>query len=192
MTHIMLLQVLKSPYHGFLKMNIHVVWNIALSQWKHPAEIYIWNKYTVYKVIVFQKWESTLSLWNELFLSHWASFHSIWADFELSLGLKYFWDLATHSNLWLKCFSWTASCRGDAVFYIAKTVQPLVFIAQGRACEESVVRLHICNDTPEPSRHFNDESFKNINESKCGFASRLFPKEGLVSSIRFVVLRINL
>jgi len=32
MPHIMLLQVLKSPYHGFLKMNIHVVWNIALSQ----------------------------------------------------------------------------------------------------------------------------------------------------------------
>jgi len=53
---------LKSTYHGFLKMTIHVVWNIALREWKHPAKIYIW-KCTVYKVIVFQK-----CLWNELFL----------------------------------------------------------------------------------------------------------------------------
>jgi len=58
---------LKSPNHGFLKMTVHMVWNIALREWKHPAKVYIW-KCTVYKVIVFQKWESTLSLWIELFL----------------------------------------------------------------------------------------------------------------------------
>jgi len=38
---------LKSPYHGFLKINVHMVWNIALREWKHPAKIYIW-KCTVY------------------------------------------------------------------------------------------------------------------------------------------------
>jgi len=33
---------LLSPYHGFLKMTVHMVWNIALREWKHPAKIYIW------------------------------------------------------------------------------------------------------------------------------------------------------
>jgi len=31
--------VLKSTYHGFLKMTVHVVWTIALREWKHPAKI---------------------------------------------------------------------------------------------------------------------------------------------------------
>jgi len=31
----------KSTYHGFLKMTVHMVWNKALRERKHPAKIYI-------------------------------------------------------------------------------------------------------------------------------------------------------
>jgi len=29
---IIVLAILKSPYHGFLKMTVHMVWNIALRE----------------------------------------------------------------------------------------------------------------------------------------------------------------
>jgi len=89
----------------------------------HPAKIYIW-KCTVYKVIVYQKWESTLSLWNELF------FKRVISCFVVTY-MKH-WHIGRAQLQLNRIMS------RRAVFYIAKTVQPLVFIAQGWACEESV------------------------------------------------------